>query len=237
LIIIGLVFHARRLQAKTAVMRADPDTILADPVLSQTALRAGRHIFLARCASCHGTEGKSNPARAIPDLTDTSFLYGDGRVSDIERIVLHGIRAGDTKGWNLASMPAYGRLIPYDREPLPSLNPGEIAALVAWLRSANGHSADPAQVQRGRKLFSGNAACWDCHEEDATGDSAIGAPNLIDGEWLNGTGKVAEITDIIEHGRAGVSPAYARVLTPFEARAVAAYTASLHPSSAQAVSR
>ena len=151
-------------------------------------------------------------------------------MSEIEQIVLHGIRAGDTRGWDLASMPNYARAVPYAREKLPPLTPAGLRDIIAFLRAANGNGGYPrAAIERGRVLFTRDAGCYDCHSADAQGDASIGAPNLVDGKWLKGTGSEADIAYTLEHGLAGVSPAFARVLTPDEARAVSVYVASLHP--------
>ncbi|MGE0061843.1 MAG: cytochrome-c oxidase, cbb3-type subunit III [Xanthobacteraceae bacterium] len=40
------------------------------------AVEAGRAVFAANCASCHGDEGKGNPELGAPDLTDNVWLYG-----------------------------------------------------------------------------------------------------------------------------------------------------------------
>ena len=231
LVISGLAWARHEAHARAVlILRGDPDTILADPAPREIALADGRAVYLAHCAACHGPEGRGDRAKAMPDLTDGDFLYGQGTVGEIEQIVLHGIRAGDTRGWDLAEMPAYARPVPYAREPLPPLTPGQVRDLVAFLRTAGGHPGyAPEAVARGRTLFTTTAGCWDCHGSDAAGDASIGAPDLIDGIWLKGDGGDAAIAWTIEHGLAGVSPAFAHVLSPYEARVVAAYAASLHP--------
>ena len=212
------------------MMRTGPDAILGDPGLREVAIAHGREVFRDHCASCHGVAGKGSAAIAVPDLTDDDFLYGQGNASEIEQIVLHGIRAGDTRGWNLALMPAFAQKIPYAREPLNPLTPAQVDDIVAFLRAANGHGGhDPAQVDRGRAEVTGNAGCWDCHGRDAQGDSSIGAPNLVDGKWIKGDGSEAAIRHTIERGMAGVSPALAGKLSAYDARTVAIYAASLHP--------
>ena len=90
-------------------LQADADRILDDPRLAPKTLARGRDVFLAHCAGCHGADGRGSTATGTPDLTDQDFLYGTGRVSEIESIVLHGIRSGDDKGWDLAWMPAFGQ--------------------------------------------------------------------------------------------------------------------------------
>lgn len=225
-----IAFRHQSVEAKTAMLRADPGAILGDAGLRSVALKHGRAVFRAHCASCHGEEGGGSALAAAPDLTDGDFLYGQGAVNEIEQIVLHGIRAGDARGWNLALMPGFARPVPYAREALPPLTPVQTADIVAFLRAAGGSPGyDPAQVGRGRALFGDKAGCWDCHGHDARGDSSIGAPNLVDGKWLAGDGSEAAIRYIVERGMAGVSPAFAGRLSAYDARTVAVYTASLHP--------
>jgi cytochrome c oxidase cbb3-type subunit 3 len=226
----GIVLRQRSIAHRILLMRNDPDAILADDRTRALALSDGRQVFERHCAACHRADGKGSAARAIPDLTDADFLYGNGKAGEIEQIVLHGIRAGDSKGWDLAAMPAFAQAVPYPREKLPSLTPAQIHELVVFLRAANGDGGyDRATIDRGRTLFTKNAGCWDCHSNDGQGDNAIGAPNLVDGKWLKGDGSEAAITQVLEHGLAGTSPAFARTLSPYQARAVAVYTASLHP--------
>ena len=230
LLLAVLFVRYQSLQARTLMMRTAPDAILSNPDLRGIAIARGRKVFRAHCASCHGENGKGSTLTAVPDLTDADFLYGRGKVSEIEEIVLHGIRAGDTRGWNLASMPAFAQLVPYAREKLPPLTPAQMDDIVAFLRVANGHGGyDPAQVARGHVLIADKAGCWDCHGRDAQGDASIGAPNLVDGKWLKGDGSEAAIRHTLERGLAGVSPAFFNRLSAYETRTVAVYTAALHP--------
>jgi len=226
----ALLWRRHVCEDQALMMRTDPDVILTTPGLGDTALRRGKEVFAENCASCHGADAKGSPSKAIPDMTDDDYLYGQNKPSEIEQIVLHGIRAGDTKGWNLADMPGFAKAVPYAREKLPSLTPAQIDDLVAFLRAANGHGGyDQTRVQRGLTMFKTTAGCWDCHGGDAGGDPAIGAPNLVDGKWLKGNGSEADIRHTLERGLAGVSPAFIHRLSAYDARVVAVYTASLHP--------
>lgn len=214
---------------RNELLRADADRILDDPRLAPRALARGRDIFLSQCAICHGTDGRGSTATGTPDLTDQEFLYGTGRISEIEAITLHGIRSGDDKGWDLAWMPAYGHAVPYARDKLPSLSPAEIDQLTSFILVMNGASGeDPTAASAGSSLFEGHGGCWDCHGRDAQGDPAIGAPNLRDRKWLRGDGSRRDISRIIREGLHGVSPAFHGRLDPASVRAVAAYVASLH---------
>jgi len=224
--VAGNVLRGRATAA--AVLRADPEAILADPALRKAALAAGRPVYEQHCASCHGAAGKGDPTLGAPDLTDDDHLYGEGTVSQIEDIARYGIRAGNKRGWNLAVMPAYASRVPDKAEALPPQTPAQIDTLVRFLHSFTTGVDDPALVQRGRDAYT-KAGCWDCHGRDLGGDPAIGAPSLTDDVWLYG-GRPEDIRRTLERGRAGVSPAFARALTPAQLRNVAVYVASLAPS-------
>jgi cytochrome c oxidase cbb3-type subunit 3 len=229
LLIFAVAMAAVERRDRARLLLADADHVLTDPSLAPRALAMGRKVYFAKCAGCHGADGRGSTATGTPDLTDQDFLYGTGRVSEIESIVLHGIRSGDDKGWDLAWMPAYGRPVPYGREKLPSRSPAEIEQLTSYVRAIGGAiGEDPAAVSAGGIMFEGRGGCWDCHGRDAQGDAAIGAPNLTDGKWLRGDGSRRDISRIIREGLHGVSPAFRGRLDPASARAVAAYIASLH---------
>ena len=226
LTVIGLSLLVGNRHDRNRMMRADPETILANPDLTAIAMLIGRQGFAAHCAACHGT-GEGDHRRGVPDLTDGEYLYGEGQVAEIEAIILHGIRAGDSRGWELADMPAYARARPYAREPIAPLMPGQIGDVTQYLMRLRGKETDSAAAARGQTLFKGSGACWDCHGPDGGGDIAIGAPSLADDVWLYGDGSTAAIAASIANGRAGRSPAFARHLTAGDVRAIAVYVAAL----------
>jgi len=225
----GWLIHRHEMTA--ALLRADPEVLLATPTLRQAALARGHAVYDRACASCHGGDGAGDRVMGVPDLRDDDRLYGEGLVAQIETIVLHGIRSHDARGWNLASMPAYGHAVPYDREAIAPLSPADIHDVVQYVLAMGGKPADRDAAQRGAAIYAGRGGCYDCHSPDAQGDTAIGAPNLTDDIWLYGHGTAQDIARSITGGRQGVSPAFARTLSPVEARAVAAYVASLAPPS------
>lgn len=208
------------------LVAADPDIVLADPALRNAAMPVGKAVFAARCAACHGETGHGSTAKGVPDLTDGDWLYGEGRVSEIEQIVLHGIRSGDPRGWALADMPAYASPDPYPREHIGPLRPAEISDVATYLRALHGDRPDADAAMRGKAIYGGKGGCWDCHGGDASGDPAIGAPNLLDDVWLYGDGSKASIARSIAYGRKGAMPAFSHALTAVQARAVAVYAAT-----------
>lgn len=231
-ILAGLVLAAAgfgsvvwRGSGQADVLRADPETILADPKLWRVAIAGGKPVYEARCGSCHGPDGKGDKTLGAPDLTDDEHLYGTGTVAQTEDIARYGIRAGNKHGWNLAVMPGYALKVPDVAEPLPPQTPLQIEDMVQYLLSFKGRATDPAAVKRGESAYT-NAGCWDCHGRDLGGDPAIGAPSLTDTIWLYG-GRPADIRHTLRRGRAGMSPAFGRTLGAAQLRNVAVYVASL----------
>jgi cytochrome c oxidase cbb3-type subunit 3 len=212
--------HAQRRQ----FLMASPDTIASEPALVRYAMDRGERSYGQHCARCHGAELKGDRGRGVPDLTDRDWLYGSGRIGEIERIVLYGIRSGDSRAQNLASMPAFATANPYPRYRIEPLTPGELRDITELIYSfQHPREVDAAAVARGTALFHGKGYCFDCHSDHAKGDSAIGAPNLTDDIWLYGDGSRVSISRIIGHGLAGVCPGWRGRLAPETIRAIAVY--------------
>jgi cytochrome c oxidase cbb3-type subunit 3 len=221
---VGLAASSR-LEAQ--LVRSDPDAAAANARLLHFAAARGAGVFKAECASCHGADGKGNTARGVPDLTDADWLYGSGKVRDIEKVAYYGIRAHNPRSWNLAVMPGFARPVPSASEQLAPLSPGDIAAVTAFLQSRGGQPAGLAAAEAGRRIFAGKGGCYDCHANDAKGDPAIGAPNLVDKIWLYGDGSRQAIFDSIAYGRQGVCPARAGRLSALRLREVSLYVFAL----------
>lgn len=73
------------------------------------ALEAGKAVFAANCASCHGDDGKGKTELGTPDLTDNVWIYGGDRQS-IYKTVWSG-RQGHMPTWE-------SRLGPVERKIL-----------------------------------------------------------------------------------------------------------------------
>ena len=217
---------AQRNAIRARLMIANPDGIAGDGNLNRYALSEGRRGFAAHCASCHGQRLEGDRQLGIPNLTNGDWLYGTGRVSEIERIILYGIRSGHPKAWNLASMPAYATPNPYKAYKIEPLTPRDLNDVAAYLYAFRHKSPDPDAVARGARVFSKAGQCFDCHGPDAKGDSAIGAPNLTDATWLYGDGSLPGITLSIAYGRAGACPPWIDRLAPATIRAIAVYVHS-----------
>jgi cytochrome c oxidase cbb3-type subunit 3 len=206
------------------LLRADPDSLPNDKALLDYAQITGRDAFNAHCASCHGQNLRGDPKRGIPNLIDKDWLYGTGRVSEIERVVLYGIRSGLSKSLDFVTMPAFGTANPYARNKLEPLTPSQIHDVAGLLYSYQ-HPADidAATKARGAAVFQGPGFCYECHSNDGQGDAAVGAPNLTDAIWLYGDGSLPSIEIAIERGLGGYCPGWRPRLSPQVIRAIAIY--------------
>jgi cytochrome c oxidase cbb3-type subunit 3 len=206
------------------LLEADADTV--DRGSASFAQRQAAPLYRELCAGCHGARFTGDRPRGIPDLSDDDWLYGSGRATEIERIILYGIRSGNGKGWNLAYMPAYGSAKFRRPAGVDPLTPGDIRDTVEYLRTLEDRPADADAARRGREIYLGRGGCHDCHAPDGRGDTAVGAPNLADGIWLYGDGSRESVFDSIARGHSGSCPAWTRHLEPWQARALAIYVAA-----------
>lgn len=224
LAVTGVLFaQARAERARFLIVSAD--AIPGDAELMRYALARGASAYAEHCESCHGAHLQGDPVRAVPNLADNDWLYGTGRVSEIEHVILYGIRSGNSRGWDLAHMPAFANPHPYNLYAIAPLSPGQIDDVTTYVLSFQHHQADAAAVERGKQVFhdTSKGNCTDCHGSDAKGDTAIGAPDLTDAVWLRGDGSRQSVEDSIAHGLAGRCPAWSAQLSPVTVRALAVY--------------
>jgi cytochrome c oxidase cbb3-type subunit 3 len=228
----GAAHFVSRTEMRAQLMRSDPDLIPRNSGLTDLALSIARPVYDAHCAACHGEDMRGDSVKGVPNLTDQDWLYGEGRVGEIERTILYGIRAGNTKTRNFADMPAFASSVPYKRYSIAPLEPAEIRDLVEFLLVSANKPGDKGAAARGGQIFDGKGQCFDCHQPDAKGDNAIGAPNLVDDVWLRGQGTRQDITDTISRGLSGFCPAWFQLLSPVTIRALAVfvYSASHGPA-------
>ncbi len=232
-LLTGFAVRERVLSRQLVV--ADADSLPANRSLAAVGARRGAALFRRHCETCHRPGGAGDPRSGIPNLADADWLYGEGRVSDIENVIEHGIRAHAAKTWNLASMPGYAHPQPPAGDPgIRPLSPAEIEDIAEFVLVLGHRPHDTAAALRGRQLFAGGAGCYECHAQDGRGDPAIGAPNLTDAIWLYGSGSRSDIVDTLEHGRAGVCPAWSGKLPPIAIRELALYVYMLSPHEAPA---
>lgn len=226
----GVAYLVGQADLRAQLMRADPDAIADDAALVRFAISYARPAYDANCASCHGKDMRGDRIKGAPDLTDQDWLYGEGRVAQIERSILYGIRAGNGRTLDYAEMPGFGRPVPYRRYKIEPLTPGDIRDVTEYLVVTAGATGDQAAAARGAKIYAGNGQCFDCHATDGKGDSAIGAPNLLDNVWLYGNGTRDDIFDIVARGVGGFCPAWYQQLSAVTVRALAVLIhAASHP--------
>jgi cytochrome c oxidase cbb3-type subunit III len=228
-LIAAVLLQSARIEGR--MLSSDPEAIAGDAALMGYARGRGAALFQERCAVCHGALGQGDAQRGVPNLRDADWLYGTGSVGDIEQIIKYGIRSYHPKTWNLAIMPAYATARPSARDDkIQALTPGNIRDLLEFLFREQGQSADADAAARGAELFKGSGGCYDCHAPDAKGDSAIGAPNLIDRITLYGDGSRDSLSMSIAYGRHGVCPAWTLRVSPAGIRELALFVHSLsHP--------
>jgi cytochrome c oxidase cbb3-type subunit 3 len=108
---------------------ADEEKELLAAIASPERLARGKAVFGKNCASCHGPDGGGGIG---PNLTDTSWIHGDGTPTAILKVVREGVAE---KG-----MPPWGAL-------LKSEETLEVAAHVRSLRGTTPAHPKPAQGQ------------------------------------------------------------------------------------------
>jgi cytochrome c oxidase cbb3-type subunit 3 len=206
----------RTRQRADELLRMDPDRILADARMLAYASALARPLYVQYCAGCHGGAFQGDPARGVPDLAKGVWLYGNDPV-DVERTILYGIRSGHPKARNLTDMPALVRT--------GQITPGDARDVVEYLQSLAGKPNDEAAAQRGRSIYYNKGNCYDCHANDARGVTDYGTPALTGPVYLYGGDRETLYQSILD-GRHGESPAWVKVLTPVQVRAMALYLVS-----------
>jgi cytochrome c oxidase cbb3-type subunit 3 len=238
--IAGVVVIRARLHREQLAYRllADlPDAAGQDPTLTRFAGTLANPIFAEHCAVCHGADMRGKPAVGAPDLTDGVWLWGDGSVNDIERIILYGVRAGISKTRDIDDMPAFGLKGTFVYQGVPgfkgrivggaALDSGQVWDLVQYLLKINHRPYQSEAASIGERLsHQGSTSCRDCHAPDLKGVSGYGAPDLTINVWNNG-GMPEDLYDSIYFGRQRMMPAWRGVLTLEQIRALAVYIHSV----------
>jgi len=178
------------------------ETPLEELSKNEHAQKVGQRLFVTYCAQCHGSD--AGGSRGFPNLTDNDWLWG-GSTSDIKHTILNG-RNG--------TMPAWGSV----------LKPLQIGYVTDYILSLSGREHKATDAQRGKAIFA--SYCAACHSADATGNTAIGAPNLADKVWLYGASR-SKITESITNGRSGKMPPHKAFLGEDKVHVLAAYVYGL----------
>jgi cytochrome c oxidase cbb3-type subunit 3 len=188
---------------------ASLEQIEKDPELQSYALALGASVFGDNCATCHGTGGAGG--KGYPNLRDDIWLWGGGKLEDIQYTITHGIRTG-APGARLTQMPAFGRD--------GMLNEGQINDLTEYVVALSHRKADSAAITRAAPIF--RDQCAACHGPEGKGDQTRGAPNLTDADWLYGSSR-DDIRGQIFNGRGGVMPTWGERLSPETIKALTVY--------------
>ena len=167
---------------------------LATSAEYQDARDMGKRLYLTYCMQCHGSDAAG--AKGFPNLTDDVWNWG-GSPERITETIAHGRNA---------MMPPHGHL-----------GDETINTLVSYL------SGDATAAESGKAAFT-SSGCIACHGPDATGNPILGAPNLMDDDWLYGKRRIEET---IRGGRQGQMPAHQDLLGDDKVHLLASYVYSL----------
>ena len=180
-------------------------TDIAELAKNEDALQTGQRLFKSNCSVCHGTAAKG--AQGFPNLTDNDWLYG-GSPDKIRETLLLG---------RVAAMPPWG----------DALGEQGVKEMTAYVLSLSGRTVNQKDADAGKAKF---AMCAACHGADGKGSVAhnlpFGAPNLTDNIWLYG-GSQRAVEETLNHGRAGVMPAWKEILGEDKIHLLTAYVYSL----------
>jgi cytochrome c oxidase cbb3-type subunit 3 len=193
-----------RMDAKVGPLFARyQQTPIADLIKDETALKVGERLYANYCTTCHGSDARG--ARGYPNLRDGNWIWG-GTPEDIETTITLGRQA---------AMPAWEAALGGER------GVDEVAQFVL---SLSGRATITELADKGKAKF--QIFCVACHGTDATGNTALGAPNLTDNSWLYG-GSLTRISESIARGRNGNMPAQGEFLGEAKVHLLAAYIYSL----------
>jgi cytochrome c oxidase cbb3-type subunit 3 len=200
--------HAQRGAEARMLDKASLEQIEKDPKLLAYAMAVGQSIFGDNCATCHGPGGTGG--KGYPNLRDDVWLWG-GSLEDIQHTITVGVRSGQPDA-RMSQMPAFGRD--------GILKPEQVNDLTEYVVALSRRKADRAAVTRAAPLF--QQSCAVCHGPNGTGNQAMGAPNLTEGDWLYGSER-ASIHDQIWNGHGGVMPSWRARFDPDTIKALAVY--------------
>jgi cytochrome c oxidase cbb3-type subunit 3 len=121
---------AREERAKQSLAEAPSEAVLGKLMADAELMRDAEGLFTQRCAACHAAQGQGLIG---PNLTDQSWLHGDGSLMEIYRVVSHGVPAKGMPAWEL------------------QLKPIEIRKLVALVGTMRGKNL-PGKAPEGHEL-------------------------------------------------------------------------------------
>ena len=100
----------------------------------------------------------------------------------------------------------------------------QVDQVVNYVLSFSNRARDEEAAKAGEEVFA--QGCASCHGADATGNQALGAPNLTDDAWLYGS-TYDWIKETVLHGRQNQMPAQSDRLSQDQIQILAAYVYSL----------
>jgi cytochrome c oxidase cbb3-type subunit 3 len=168
----------------------------------EEARKTGHRLFSTYCAICHGSDARGS--RGFPNLADNDWLYG-GSPEAIKASITHG-RNG--------AMPAWEQI----------LGKEGVFNVTEYVLSLSGRKVNQTAASLGQDKF--KQLCVSCHAADATGNQALGAPNLTDKVWLYG-GSQRAVIETISGGRAGRMPKHEGFLDEAKIHLLTAYVYNL----------
>ncbi|MFQ3194140.1 MAG: cytochrome c oxidase cbb3-type subunit 3 [Colwellia sp.] len=183
------------------------DLATANDDEATSARKVGQRLYLQNCSQCHGSDARG--ATGFPNLADKDWLYG-GSPEMIKASLIHGRKANGMIAWSAALGGEQG-----------------VKEVTAYVLSLSGREVDTEAAKAGKVKF---AMCAACHGSEGKGSDAmgiaLGAPNLTDNIWLYG-GSPRAVEMSIANGRAGVMPAWDKILGEQKIHVISAYVYSL----------
>ena len=193
--------------------KASLEEIRTDPELLEFALAGGRSAYNVNCSQCHGSGAQG--FKGYPNLNDDEWLWG-GSVEAIHFTISHGARNTEDEDARASEMPAFLKDEILTRD--------QVNEVAEYVLSLSGKSEDKAAAAKGGPIF--KEQCAACHGADGAGNAEFGAPALNNDIWLYGGDKEA-VVESIANSRAGVMPAWGRILEPVTIKKLAVFVHSL----------
>jgi cytochrome c oxidase cbb3-type subunit 3 len=221
--LVLVIQHRRqREQLQYRLLATMPDATAADPSLVAFATQEAKPLYAQHCAVCHGPDLRGRTDLGAPNLADGIWLYGSGRVYDIERTLLYGIRSGNSKSHNITDMPGFG--------VSGKLSAGEVRSIVQYLLRLSGRPYQAEAANEGQALYvSDKGDCGDCHGATARGDADYGSSDLTANVWNSGD-SADDLYKVIYYGEHRVMPAWIGTISLEQIRALSLYIATVSHS-------
>jgi len=110
-------------------------------LVAPEVLEAGRRVYSAQCAMCHGDEGRGHPPK-YPPLAGNQSITMSSPVNSIRMVLNGGYPPGTKKNPRPHGMPPFAHI----------LNDAEVAAVVTYIRVAWNNSGTPVTRRQSSDL-------------------------------------------------------------------------------------